>query len=97
DELVVVKADIDIFLVHAGKFGGYFEGVVCLRHTDRRRASPNAGRRWFLIESAKRVVHFATHHSVWMQLLAHGPQSRKVHLTLHRFENISETIYSCRP
>jgi hypothetical protein len=31
DQLVVVKADVDILLVHAGKFGRHFEGIICFR------------------------------------------------------------------
>jgi hypothetical protein len=61
DQLVVVKTDVDIFLVYAGKFGGHFKGIVCFRHTDCRCASPNAGRRRLLIESTKYVFHFAPH------------------------------------
>jgi hypothetical protein len=33
-----------------------------------------------LIKSAKRVLHFAPHHSVRLQLLTYRPQSRKAHL-----------------
>src|ERR1700730_8022502 len=82
DQLVVVQADLNIFLVHAGEFGCHFEGIVCLRHTNCRRASPNVGRRRILIESTKRFCHFAPHGSerVRCQLLAPGPQSRKSHL-----------------
>src|SRR5258708_793739 len=43
DQLVVVQADLDIFLVHTGAFGGHFECIVCFRHTNCRRASPNGG------------------------------------------------------
>jgi hypothetical protein len=39
--LVFIKADLDIFLVHARKFGGHFERIFCFRHTNCRRARPN--------------------------------------------------------
>jgi hypothetical protein len=77
DQLVISKANVDIFLVYARKFGGNFEGIICFRYTDCRNASPNAGRR-FLSESTKRVFHFAPHHSERVQFLA--PLSRKTHL-----------------
>src|SRR5215471_10148392 len=77
DQLVISKANVDIFLVYARKFGGDFEGIICFRYTDCRNASPNAGRR-FLIESTKRVFHFAPHYSERVQFLA--PQSRKTDL-----------------
>ena len=33
------RADnLDIFLVHAGKFGGHFEGILGFRHIDCWRA-----------------------------------------------------------
>src|SRR5258707_15276076 len=58
DQLVVVQGVLDIFLVHAGEFGCHFEGIVCFRHTNCRRASPNVGRRRIRIESTKRVCPF---------------------------------------
>ena len=67
-QLVVVKADLDVFLVHAGKFGRDFEGIICFRHIDRRRTSANVGRSRFLIESTKRVFHFAPHHAERLQV-----------------------------
>ena len=40
DQLVLVHADLDIFFVHAGKFGRYFKGIGCFRHTYRRAPAP---------------------------------------------------------
>src|ERR1700674_3841851 len=97
DQLVVVKADVDIFLVHTGKFGCHFEGIIRFRHTDCWRASPNVRRRRFLIESTKCIFHFTPHHSEWIQLLPHSPQSRNTHLLSPRSEKNREISCSCWP
>jgi len=69
-------------LVHAGKFGVHLEGVLCFSHVDCRRPGPNVGRGQILIESTKRILHFAPHGTerIPRHLLARGPQSWKIHL-----------------
>jgi hypothetical protein len=75
DQLVGVQADLDILLVHAGKFGCHFEGILCFRHADCGCASPNVGRGRILIKSTKRVFHFAPHGTerIRCQILAGSP------------------------
>src|SRR6516164_4898723 len=81
DQLVFIKADLDILLVHPRKSGGHFESIFCFRHTNCWRTCPNVARIRTLIESTKRVFHFAPYRAEWVQLLAtRRPQSRKAHL-----------------
>src|ERR1700740_3171445 len=81
DQLILIKTDLDIFLVHTRKFGGYFERISCFRHTDCWCARSDVRRRRTLIESAKHVFHFAPHGSERVEFLAaHHPQSWKAHL-----------------
>src|SRR6516165_773363 len=81
DQLVFIKADLDILFVHARKFGGHFESIFCFCHTYCWCARPNVARIRALIESTKGVFHFAPYRSEWVQLLAtRRPQSRKAHL-----------------
>src|SRR5579872_5776908 len=92
DQLVGVEADVDIFLVHAGKFSRHFEGVISFRYADGRHARPDPGRRRFLVESTKYIFHFAPHEPERVQFLARGPQSRKVHLLSPCLEKLSKNI-----
>jgi len=81
---------VDIFLVHTGKFGCHFEGVIRFRHIDCRRASPNVGRRRFLIESAFSISRRMTRNGSSSWLLIHN--LGRLICSFHRLEKISKNI-----